>query len=233
LNSGWALAATFESEISSVTRSYAGKGVIRYGWWSNPDRSNEIENKMMTSALRLLVVLALVPTVAAAQGPKDAAKTASPAAVGSRPDRTTASFGDWVMRCETVGSPAKRVCEAAQVMTMQGQTNPVAQVAIGAAEPKGAKQITLVIPSNVALTLKPQIALAKPGAAPLDLIWQRCTPGGCFASVAVADAALGAMGAEAEPGRITFKDAADRDVALPLSFRGLAQALDALAKEPL
>jgi invasion protein IalB len=188
---------------------------------------------MMTSSIRLLVVLALIPTAAAAQAPKDAAKTAAPVTVGSRPDRTSASFGDWVMRCESVGSPAKRVCEAAQVMTLQGQTNPVAQVAIGSTEPKGAKQFTLVIPLNVALAMKPQIALAKPGAAPFDLIWQRCTPGGCFASAAVSDNALSAMGAEAEPGRIKFKDAADRDVALPFSFRGLAQALDALAKEPL
>ena len=30
--SGWAIAATFESEFSNVTRSYAGKGVVRYGW---------------------------------------------------------------------------------------------------------------------------------------------------------------------------------------------------------
>ncbi len=30
--SGFSLAATFEGEFSSVTRSYAGKGVVRYAW---------------------------------------------------------------------------------------------------------------------------------------------------------------------------------------------------------
>jgi autotransporter-associated beta strand protein len=30
--SGWSTAATFEGEFSSVTRSYAGKGVVRYAW---------------------------------------------------------------------------------------------------------------------------------------------------------------------------------------------------------
>jgi outer membrane autotransporter protein len=30
--SGWAVAATFEGEFSNVTRSYAGKGVVRYAW---------------------------------------------------------------------------------------------------------------------------------------------------------------------------------------------------------
>ena len=29
---GWSVAATFEGEFSSVTTSYAGKGVVRYAW---------------------------------------------------------------------------------------------------------------------------------------------------------------------------------------------------------
>jgi uncharacterized protein with beta-barrel porin domain len=29
---GWSVAATFEGELSDVTRSYAGKGVVRYAW---------------------------------------------------------------------------------------------------------------------------------------------------------------------------------------------------------
>jgi uncharacterized protein with beta-barrel porin domain len=29
---GWSVAATFEGEFSDVTRSYAGKGVVRYTW---------------------------------------------------------------------------------------------------------------------------------------------------------------------------------------------------------
>ena len=30
--SGWAIAATFEGEFSNITRSYAGKGIVRYSW---------------------------------------------------------------------------------------------------------------------------------------------------------------------------------------------------------
>ncbi len=29
---GWSAAATFEGEFSDTTRSYAGKGVVRYAW---------------------------------------------------------------------------------------------------------------------------------------------------------------------------------------------------------
>lgn len=31
-SNGWSAAATFEGEFSDVTRSYAGKGVVRYAW---------------------------------------------------------------------------------------------------------------------------------------------------------------------------------------------------------
>jgi uncharacterized protein with beta-barrel porin domain len=31
-SNGWSVAATFEGEFSNVTRSYAGKGVVRYAW---------------------------------------------------------------------------------------------------------------------------------------------------------------------------------------------------------
>jgi hypothetical protein len=29
---GWSVGGTFEGEFSNVTRSYAGKGVVRYAW---------------------------------------------------------------------------------------------------------------------------------------------------------------------------------------------------------
>jgi hypothetical protein len=29
---GWSTSTTFEGEFSNVTRSYAGKGVVRYAW---------------------------------------------------------------------------------------------------------------------------------------------------------------------------------------------------------
>lgn len=190
---------------------------------------------MIRTVKLLAVALCLVPVVASAQAPRESAreapKAAAPAAVPSTPERTTASFGDWVMRCEVAAPAAKRVCEVAQVITLQGQTAPTAQVAIGRRAPGEGRLLTVVLPPNIAIISRPQVATAKAGAAPLDLNWQRCTPGGCFASVPVTDDVVNAFGVQTEPGRIVFRDAADRDVALPLSFRGLAQALAALAKE--
>jgi invasion protein IalB len=65
--------------------------------------------------------------------PAAAAQQKAPRAVENTPERTTASFGDWVLRCETVAEQAKRVCEVALVMTVQGQTNSVADVTFASA----------------------------------------------------------------------------------------------------
>jgi invasion protein IalB len=184
----------------------------------------------------LFAALLLAPSIAVAQAAKEsakeAAKPATPAPVPSAPERTTASFGDWVLRCEgTTITPAHRVCEVAQAMTVQGQAAPIAQVAVGRQAPNDPKRLTIVLPTNIALAAKPQVAIAKAGATPIELTWQRCAPGGCFASAPISDEALNTLGAQTEPGKLAFKDAADRDIALPLSFRGLTQALAALAKE--
>jgi invasion protein IalB len=97
--------------------------------------------------------------------------------------------------------------------------------------PNETEQITIMLPPNIAITTKPQVSIAKAGATPIELAWQRCTPAGCFASAPLSDEAIGAFSAQTEPGRIVFKDAAEREAALPLSFRGLAQVYAAPAKE--
>ena len=70
----------------------------------------------------LVLALCFAPMFAFAQTPKEAKEPAkapanSAAPVPSTPERTTASFGDWVLRCEGAVPPAHRVCEVAQVIT--------------------------------------------------------------------------------------------------------------------
>jgi hypothetical protein len=63
-----------------------------------------------------VLVLCLIPMVAGAQTPKETPKAPANASapVPSTPERTTASFGDWVLRCEGAVAPARHVCEVAQ-----------------------------------------------------------------------------------------------------------------------
>ncbi len=184
----------------------------------------------------MLVVGCLVPAIAVAQVPKDAQKIQPKAPIQSPvtavPERTTATFGDWTLRCEGATAPAKRVCEVALVISMQGQASPIAQLAIGKSPIGAGNSLTIALPPSISIGTRPQVIIAKIGAAPLELIWQRCTPGVCFASVAVGDEVISMLRLQTEPGRIQFKDAAERDTAIPVSFNGLSQALVALAKEP-
>src|SRR5260370_36284569 len=161
----------------------------------------------MHPVLRLVVTATcFIPALALAQAPKDAPKANVPAAVPAVPERTAATFGDWTMRCEAAVAPTKRSCEVAQGITQQGQTNPIAQVAIGKPGPSESRRLTVVLPTNIAITTNPRVSIAKAGAAPLELSWQRCTPGACFAFVPLSDEAASVLSGQNEPCRIVFKD---------------------------
>lgn len=164
-----------------------------------------------------------------------AAAAPGPAAVPPEPSSTTASFGDWTLRCQRITDAGKtlRVCEVAQVLQAQGQQAPIAQVALGRIANGEPVRVTAVMPVSVTFPSSVQIVMGEKDAKPVELPWRRCLPTGCFAEVAPGDDVLKQWRKGTEAGRILFKDAAGRDLALPLSSRGLDQALEALAKERL
>lgn len=159
---------------------------------------------------------------------------AAPVVVPSEPSVTTASFGDWTLRCQRIeGTRAQRVCEVAQVLQAQGQQAPLAQIAIGRLSAGDPLRVTAVMPVSVSFPSSVQIAFGEKEAQPLDLPWRRCLPTGCFADAVLPDEAAKLWRKANEAGRIVFRDAAGRDLVLPLSTRGLDPALDALAREKL
>ncbi len=164
-----------------------------------------------------------------------AAAPAPAAAIPAEPSSTTASFGDWTLRCQRLADAGKtvRICEVAQVLQAQGQQAPIAQVALGRVANGEPVRVTAVMPVSVSFPSSVQITMGEKDAKPVELPWRRCLPTGCFAEAAPGDDVLKQWRKASEPGRILFKDAAGRDLALPLSARGLDQALDALAKERL
>lgn len=174
---------------------------------------------------------------AGAKAPNPAPAAAAPAAqaVPLEPSNTTASFGDWTLRCQRLaeGTKASRVCEVAQVLQAQGQAAPLAQIAMGRLSANDPLRVTAVMPLSVSFPSSVQIAMGDKEPKAVELPWRRCLPSGCFADVAPSDDILRQWRKASEPGRILFKDAAGRELVLPLSGRGLDQALQALAKERL
>ena len=127
------------------------------------------------------------------------------------------------------GSTTRRACEVVQSLMVKGQQQPVAQVAFGSAAKGEAMRLTIVVPPAISLAKGVQV---KAGDATLvELAWRRCLPGGCFADAVLSAETLRTMRNRAEPVQVTFRNASEQDGSLPVSLRGLSQALDALAKE--
>jgi invasion protein IalB len=146
---------------------------------------------------------------------------------------TTAVFGDWTLRCQKsgVGAQARRSCEIDQSATVQGQSAPFSQIAVGKATPNDPLRVTVLVPANVAFPSSVRLLFDEKDNQSIDLIWARCLPGGCFAVETLTDEMLKRWRTLTPPAKATFKNGAGQDVVIPVSFRGFAQAIDALAKE--
>jgi invasion protein IalB len=146
---------------------------------------------------------------------------------------TTATYGDWTLRCQQAGAPpqGRRSCEVFQSVMVQNQSAPFAQIAFGKPTPEDTLHVTVVVPVNVSFPNRMRIAVDENDAQAAELNFTRCVPTGCFASAGTKEDTLKRWRPLTTAGRVTFKNAAGQEVTMPISFRGLAQALDALAKE--
>ena len=184
------------------------------------------------AALITLSTTGIAFAQAPASPPLPMTKAAAPAPVSS-PVQTTATYGDWVLRCAQTGEggTGPQTCEIVQTLVLQGQQQPIAQVAIGSVDKTSALRLTVVVPTAISFSKAAYIIGAAGTANLFDLTWRRCLPSGCFADIALTPDALKMMRARTEPANLVFRDAGERDITLPFSLRGFAQSLDALGKE--
>lgn len=192
---------------------------------------------IITSAFlaSLCGTLTIALAAAAYAEPTTTTRAAMPpsAPISSDPHSTTATYGDWVLICQKVADEAgkgSRLCEVSQSVQVQGQSGPIARLAISKGESAAGHIVTIVLPTNVLLTEGPNVAIDENDPAALKLSWARCLPGGCFAEAALKDDVLATWRAQSERGNLYFKDGLGRSVTVPFSFRGLAPAFDALIK---
>jgi len=185
------------------------------------------------------VVLALTgaTALAASDKPKPTPSADAPAAaksadpISSDPQLTTATFGDWVERCQRVNAngEARRLCEVAITVTAAGQNQPLAELAIGRAKKSDPLRLTLVLPVNVSFPSTPKASVE--GDDPLEFAWRQCVPAGCFADVAFSADSQRSW-RDAKTAKVESKAAGGQGFSFNVSLRGLPQALDALGREP-
>jgi invasion protein IalB len=158
--------------------------------------------------------------------------TAQPAqqAHTAPPQQTTATFEDWIVRCETrAGPPKQKVCEMVQFTQVKGRTGVLTQIAIG--RPVKGQPIKVVIQVPIGVWLPSGAALAPGGNnGNISADFKRCVPSACFAEVEVHDDTIRKLRAMHEAGKLQFKDGNQKDVAIPVSFKGFGAAYDALSK---
>jgi invasion protein IalB len=191
----------------------------------------------MPTYLNRLLIAALIASLAGAMpgaqaqapvhsGAPPAVVPASPVpAAAPRPDRTTAAYGDWVLRCELAAGGTGRSCEVAQTV-LDGRGQVLAQLTGRLSGPAGA--VALVVQVGTNATVAEPLRLGVETEAGLTLHFRRCLPRGCFAESQPALAEIAALLPRTEPARVEFRDGEGQPVTIPVSLRGLAASLDAL-----
>ncbi len=106
----------------------------------------------------------------------------------------------------------------------------IAQVAIARPSAQAPLKLAVVLPVHVAFAEPPRISAGAPAALALTLVWRRCLPTGCFADADLTDAMARVWRTQESPAQLVLQDGSGRAVALPLSLRGLGDALDALGR---
>jgi invasion protein IalB len=149
----------------------------------------------------------------------------SGAAHAQVPQLTTATYDDWTVRCEM--HDTVKSCEMEQTSQLQGQ--PVSQIALGRPSNGGPMRVVFQVPINVWLPAGVTLVLddRDPG---ITGTFKRCVGNGCFADTELNDEMVRKLRARTANGKLLFKDATQRDVTIPVSFKGFGPAFDAMSR---
>jgi invasion protein IalB len=196
---------------------------------------------MSISRFVVLCLLCVIPQAALAQSksvpPKSAPVAApgapKPQAVTPAPQSqiTTTSFGDWDLRCQRINESVPPSCEISLTIQQKDQPAPIAKIALGRPIASQGVHLLVLLPNNVSFPSTVQIKSDDKDIWGIDIPWQRCVPGACFAETTLKDSDMVRWRVLDGAGKITFRDAAANEVAISFSFHGLSQALEALGQQ--
>jgi invasion protein IalB len=174
----------------------------------------------------------VVACVLFAAGPAAAQQTAPPASPPTpSPQQTSATYDDWIVRCESrPGPPVQKACEMVQFTQLKGQAGVLTQIGIGKPVKGQPVRVAIQVPTSVWLPTGVRLQTSDKDEGILAA-FKSCVATACFGLSDVKDDVIRKWRAASEPGKLVFKDANQRDIALPVSFKGFVTAYDALLKE--
>lgn len=146
------------------------------------------------------------------------------------PTRTSATYEDWVVRCERAeGSNMPKVCEVAQTLQIGNpQQNLTAQVVFGKLTRDAPLRLVLQLPVGVWLPAGATLTVGD-GGKPIPVDFKFCIRA-CIADVELTPQQAAALVSAKGGGSLVFKDRNQAQVSLPISLKGLAPALAARDK---
>ena len=152
----------------------------------------------------------------------------APAAEPAGPSSTTATYGDWTVRCvPPPRDPAgAKVCEVSQAIRVEDRPGIVAQVAFGAWPIDGPLRLVVQLPNGVFLPPGARFLPQEGAVTGVDLAYSTCLQG-CFADAEIGTDMLATLTGAKGPARLEFVNNARSRVALPVSLDGLKAALGA------
>ena len=151
--------------------------------------------------------------------------TAGTAAATQAPQRTTATYGDWTVRCVMHGTA--KACETTQATQIKGRPQPISQIAIGHQTKNGPVKVVFEVPVNVWLPSGVKLATGNK-KADISANFSRCVPAGCIAETDIDQNQIKELSHLKKSGKLQFKDARKKLIAIPVSFKGFGDAYDAL-----
>jgi len=143
------------------------------------------------------------------------------------PKQTTATYGDWTVRCATRNTDTGRICELVQSVRTRGNRGILTQIAIG--KLPGAKVMKMVfqVPTNVLLANG--VTLTLDGTDVLNANFLFCTPSSCLAELEFT-AEIQTKLQQAKKAAIKFVMVNRKDISVPMSLKGFADAFIGITK---
>lgn len=146
------------------------------------------------------------------------------------PQQTAATYEDWLFRCDSKpGPPPQTVCEIVQFTQRQGQQGPLTQIVIGKPVKGQPTKLLIQVPTNSWLPSGVRLRAGEKDAGVVgEFKW--CFATGCIAQIDANTDTIQKFRTAAE-GALQLKDASQRELVFPVSFKGFGAAYDALNKK--
>jgi invasion protein IalB len=149
-----------------------------------------------------------------------------PQAIAQTAKQTSATYDDWTVSCVHQATPAAKTCQMLQTQTLQGQTAQLTRIAITPTPGPQFAKIYFQVPPNVRIAFGIRLfGSGEESFVTATFLW--CASSRCVAESNVSAELLDKL-AKASQVRMVFKDASEREVAVPISTKGLSQTLNAM-----